>query len=330
MGRYECPICRKLICRYSGLYNHKLVEHKEFTDHEFVKKFRKLNDIPQCTIPGCESVVDIDYYHLVFYSICSMHRSEYKGRSIGGHISHLRNDNKLRCPICSNSFTNLWNHFSKVHLNELSDKGFLVRYLNLNEIPICKAPGCSNECQIVYAKYKFSEYCSRSCISRVNRIKLCDWELNNKELAYNIRSQNGRNGILKLCSTRRSNQELNIFNRIKALINLEVYSNLRICGYKPDIVISELKLIIEIDGSHIHKDFNKEISRDKILNKQGYKIRRLDSCYSQRLTDSQLLYLILLESTLNVPYYERIPFDQIFNWKSDIYQVGPKFLLTWG
>jgi len=80
------------------------------------------------------------------------------------------------CPICKNRFINLWKHFWELHPNELSDSEFLAKYLNLNEVPKCNRPECNNECQVIYKYYKFSNYCSRSCISKLNKLKLIEYQ----------------------------------------------------------------------------------------------------------------------------------------------------------
>jgi very-short-patch-repair endonuclease len=187
---------------------------------------------------------------------------------------------------------------------------------------------------ILFKEYKFSKYCSRSCVSSDTCYsKLNDWMKINPELDKNNRALNGRRNILKLCSTKRSYTELKLFDRIKSLFpKLTIISNKEICGYKPDILILELNLLIEVDGILYHgiNNLKSDLNRDRILVNSGYKIRRLDSNYCNKLSDSDIIYLILNEVIQLIPYFDRIPNSELLDWKSNIYQTGPKFLLTRG
>lgn len=145
---------------------------------------------------------------------------------------------------------------------------------------------------------------------------LIDWRSANPELAREITIKNF------FSTTYISKIELKMFDRFKRLFpDEEVVSNFPIVGYRPDIIFTKRKLIIEIDGANWH-DTQRDIIRDTRLYELGYKIRRLDAEYVRLYpTDKELIRLVEVESELEVPYYERIREDDILNWKWNCTQI---------
>lgn len=257
---------------------------------EFLRLLLNLDEIPKCKSVNCNNNAAIDFHHYRFRLYCS---TVCAARDKDNFGKWARNNPELKREI---GIRNL----NKFHEEHPEFRSNLLREWNSNN-------------------YEFMR--SRS------RDSLRNWKESCRSDYIEMCKRHGREIASMLRIAHKSKVELFLYNRLKKLFpNFSVISNPRIHGYKPDILLEELSLIIEVDGERFH-NFDRDIIRDKELVNAGYKIRRLDSAYAYYLSDLELVYLVLLESHLHIPYFTRIPYDQIWLWKWDIYQTGPKILL---
>lgn len=188
-------------------------------------------------------------------------------------------------------------------------------------IPKCSNPSCNSNVKFRDFSSGYTKFCSRSCQgsvkmteynyddkykdSRISRNKR-----NSEFMRSNINSEefiNGRRlgGVnsMKKLDPHNNHHESVVKNLLESL-SIEFSSNRRVyvsksTYYKPDFIIDDAKLIIELDGS-IHRHESRKIvdnDKDSKMNSLGFIVERIDV---SSITDDQLRSLInkLLEKYL--------------------------------
>lgn len=132
-------------------------------------------------------------------------------------------------------------------------------------------------------------------------------------------SERAKQRMRDQAKTKRSGYESRFCDRIRNIfVDFKVENNLQIGKFYPDIVILDLKLIIEVDGYTHDSTIDYDLDRDKFLYSQGYKVRRLECHLCDKLTNDQITQLVIKESNETIPYYERVGRNDLLLWKTNI------------
>lgn len=192
-------------------------------------------------------------------------------------------DDKLNCKICGREFKSykgLGSHVSKTH--KLSSKEYYDRYFKKENEGLC--PECGKETKFDNVNKCYRKYCSLKCSSNSKEIKEKKKETNlekygvehpsqNEEVKekmkqtmidrygvenylqteeHKLKMRNGHAAYMNSFIKNPSKPQVELFNLIK-----EIYSdaelNYQILNYSVDIVIPELKICFEYDGSYWHQ-----------------------------------------------------------------------------
>lgn len=324
MTKRVCPICNE---PHSALWTHKRNKHPEIDDKEYLARYLKLPKVPECQSPDCNNLVNIDYGHYRFTKHCSI-----------ACANHVKWSNPEYSKKVANMGRNYLNRRRQDPILSKEDSERSSRIMTRVNNELWSRPGRR-------------EYMSKIASETITRLWTEDWfrEMKTNELKIRwedpkfrekmrpIQSENGKRvaaynlqRIAQLpLGERKSEVELRTYQRVLLLFpNLTIKSNSKIGRYYPDIVIDELKLIIEVDGYQYH-DIDRDINRDRTLYDKGYKVKRLDSELCDYITDDEFRFMVLNESIQSTPYWERIPYEQLMLWKWNIYQTGPMRLLTY-
>lgn len=305
----ECPICH-VDQKKSGMLDHLGFDHgrlinSKYPDTKLLSQCLGMARPPMCCNPGCHEVCEFDFYNFSFRSTCQKHRVDPNPNF--KPIRPIYWD-KFFCSICKEWVDGVWMH-KRVKHRDLDDTEFLRRFLELDEVPKCK--NCGRNVPMRRDEHRFKEFCHATCRSRYH-FKVRD----------KTNRRNNQFGATKV--------ETAIYVRFLRLFPEErIRFGIQIEGITTGILFEDRKLIVEVDRNYFER-YKEDLERDKKLYELGYKIRRLNEAYLRDIpTDNDLRYLIIIESQLETPYYERIPFEDMVAWRKDVTQTGPRKLLTY-
>ena len=277
--------------------------HKDFDKIKFLCGLLGIDSPPKCEYPGCQEDCAPDYAHYRFYHGCWDHL----GKLPNNFTVWQHNNPEKFLAIVSATITN-WN---KQNYDILAERGrkALDNWKSTHYEEVVERGR--------KALREFTEY-RMKVGDKIARPNFSGWNIVNKNRKpENILSSKG---------------EYILVDKLKHLLNVEIIHQFNIETYSADIYIPKYNLIIELDGSPYH-ELEKDVLRDIQIYESFHgliKIRRYDYNYFMKyMSDYDLVYSIILESTIALPYWERIPFDELMYWKWNVFQTGPMRLLTY-
>lgn len=291
--RRKCPFCDRFF--YLGLWKHIYNSHPDngLSDKEIVVKILGLTEIPKCANPRCNNEAVFNRKEYKFQQYCCIncnasHHTQLKWMNPEYRERHTQ--------MMSNMVKNLWDN----------DPDWRERRRETSSRAMS---------EVVKRIWNDPEYRKAQSIRASERLSNLWKDPNFRELR--IAEVKERN--YEIIRSKRSIVEISFCNRlIRLLPECTILNNQHIGSYFPDILIKELNLIIEIDGSQHNDSIEYDINKDKFLYSKGYKVRRLDASICKSISDTELVDLVFRESKLELPYFERIPIESFLLWKKHI------------
>lgn len=299
MYKKICPICGHSLPRKP--LKHLYEAHpNSISDAEFLANYYRIN-LPTC--PICNKACAINYDHLEFKRTCGnlscvgklrwAEHPEMRIESSRRYYKALEDPESYEGQI-----------YRKFLLYTFDRKNYMKTVKGINQ-KIDSIP----KTQIEYLSQlptpkKVVKEVAKHAAKKIKTIKCSTWRIIHNQLASGI--------------------QIAVYGWICRLFpNYTVEINYWVGKYNVDIVILELRLVIEIDGKRWHNDANKDLRRDEFLHRLGFKIRRIDADLARdEMSDSDWISLIEIESKIEVPYWQRLPKSEWDNWKLNIHKTG--------
>ena len=252
-----CPVCGKICLTKPSLRRHLLKrENKKHLDfcikqEKLALKILKKNGL----------IFNIEKFILGGKEISRIWRSNFNEEEIKKNRYKKK---KFKCSECGNDF-----------IQRQSTTGICCNCLKLRRKK-CKCKSCKK-------------------IIGENKTGLCKNCLNHTEEGKKILTEINKGKNLNNPGWARVKKKNNFIEERTKNVLISVFKlecQKRILNFRVDIFLKDYKIIVECDGRQhyeIKKQFERDKSRDAILNKEGYRIIRFNSYFIQKLSGKILI-----------------------------------------
>jgi very-short-patch-repair endonuclease len=200
------------------------------------------------------------------------------------------------------------NSCSKINKEEKSQ----IKYLERSGSIQIKIPNIIE----IWSKNNTIEPSNLSSGSNKNVILLCP-NKNTKHLEYKIKVnkiQEHNCFRCPKCITKTSNAEMRIYSELKYIFK-DVKWQQKIEGREADIIIEDLKLVIEVDGYPWHKNkLEKDLFKNTIFEKNKYSVLRI--------RDLKLQDILCNNIICNITNFLLTDYNKIIDWINDTFKYN--------
>lgn len=206
------------------------------------------------------------------------------GHNYSKKIKHFSMQSGTSCPECRIlGLEQKYNTNNNYYLGNVKDSKLFKEYSKNNT-------KSASQVALGTGKYKVLW----TCLICKNDYKASPWQRSNR-----------KTGCPKCNSSRsQSRNEIRIYSELSLLFN-NVFDNYKIEGYKYDVYIKDLNLIIEYDGSKWHsykRQIERDLKKNKIALNNNFKILRVREFGLNKINKED----IILKSKINNIKYEKV------------------------
>ena len=284
-----CELCNREFQNFTTLGSHIGQSHRDVGIKNYYNRFLKKDSTEViCKNPNCKKEVKFVGLTLGYNNHCSRQCSNLiiKRDKKPKHKKRAEVEKNIDCKICNRKFETY--HSLGIHVVQFHgqcDKNFKEVYYNMflrKSISEGSCKTCRKSTNFVSLNYGYYTYCNTSCSKLDPEVELKTQEtcLKNFGVSNYAKSEqwmnwmlNGGAAYMLSFITNPSKPQLKIYEMIK-----ELYPSAKLnqpcLNYSLDIIIPELKIVVEYDGWRFHQNKEYDLKRQRKIEELGWRFIR--------------------------------------------------------